>query len=77
MRKRFKVNPSLSITPIESVKLPLQSRDELPAILAGLQWFFVNDELNKEIFSLIEEGCNKRFRRFRPPGNGFMPHSCT
>ena len=50
MRKRFEVNPNLSITPIESVKLPLKSRDELPAILAGLQWIFRNSELNEEIF---------------------------
>ena len=33
MCKRFKVNPSLSITPIESVKLP--------EILAGLQCLFL------------------------------------
>jgi transposase, IS5 family len=55
MRKRFEVNPVLNLTPIEDVKLPLKSRDELPAILAGLQWIFVNDELNNKIFPLIEK----------------------
>ena len=54
MRKRFEVNPGLSITPIESVKLPLKSRDELPAILSGLQWIFSYSELNEEIFEIIE-----------------------
>lgn len=55
MRKRFEVNPSLNLTPIETVKLPLKSRDELPAILAGLQWVFTNKSLNEEIFKLIEK----------------------
>jgi transposase, IS5 family len=55
MRKRFEVNPGLSITPIESVKLPLKSRDELPAILSGLQWIFSNSDLNEEIFRIIEK----------------------
>jgi len=30
MRKRFDVNPNLNLTPIEKIKLPLKSRDELP-----------------------------------------------
>ena len=54
MRRRFEVNPGLSITPIESVKLPLKSRDELPAILSGLQWIFSNTELNEDIFKIIQ-----------------------
>jgi len=68
MRKRFEVNPDLSITPIESVKLPLKSRDELPSILAGLQWIFVNDELNREIFPLIEKDVVKGSGNTGRPG---------
>ena len=49
MCKRFEVNPGLSITPIESIKVPLKSRDELPAILSGLQWIFSNSTLNEKI----------------------------
>ena len=52
MRRKFEVNPGLSITPIESVKLPLKSRDELPAILSGLQWIFSTTELNEDIFKI-------------------------
>lgn len=55
MRKRFEVNPVLNLTPIENVKLPLKSRDELPPILAALQYIFVTPSLNEEIFKLIEK----------------------
>jgi len=66
MRRRFEVNHGLSITPIESVKLPLKSRDELPAILSGLQWIFSNTELNEDIFKIIEKkviACNNTIGR--------------
>ncbi len=55
MRKRFEVNPVLNLTPIENVKLPLKSRDELPPILAALQYIFVTPSLNERIFKLIEK----------------------
>lgn len=55
MRKRFEVNPVLNLTPIEHVKLPLKSRDELPPILAALQYIFVTPSLNETIFKLIEK----------------------
>jgi len=54
MRKRFEVQLTLGKTPIERVILPLKSRDELPPILAGLQWIFVTPELNRQIFELLE-----------------------
>jgi hypothetical protein len=34
MRQRFNPEPDFPITPIEKILLPLQSRDELPPILA-------------------------------------------
>jgi hypothetical protein len=37
MRYHFQDQPDLQITPIEKIRLPLNSRDELPPILAGLQ----------------------------------------
>ena len=54
MRKRFEVQLTLGKTPIENVRLPLKSRDELPPILAGLQWIFVTPEINTQIFALLE-----------------------
>jgi len=55
MRKRFEVQLVLGKTPIEKVILPLKSRDELPPILAGLQWIFGAPDLNSQIFDLLEK----------------------
>ncbi len=38
MRKRFEPQTQLGQTPIEKVAIPTGSRDELPEVLAGLQW---------------------------------------
>jgi len=54
MRHAFPSQPDLQITPIEKIRLPLQSRDELPPILAGLQWLWTHPTLKAEIFALLE-----------------------
>ncbi len=40
--------------PIEKIRLPLKSRDELPPILAGLQWIWMHPTLKADIFALLE-----------------------
>ena len=55
MRQRFEVQLALGQTPIEKVLLPFKSRDELPPILAGLQWIFQTPEVNAQIFALLEK----------------------
>lgn len=55
MRKRFDAQIGFGQTPIGEVIIPVRSRDELPPILAGLQWIFKNSEINEEIFKLLEE----------------------
>ena len=55
MRKRFEVQLTLGKTPIERIELPLRSRDELPPVLAGLQWIFQTPELNGQVFELLEK----------------------
>ena len=55
MRKRFEVQLALGRTPIEKVVMPARSRDELPPVLAGLQWVFQTAELNSQIFELLEK----------------------
>jgi transposase, IS5 family len=55
MRQRFNPEPGLQIIPIEKIILPHQSRDELPPILAGLQWIWTQPTLKAEIFALLEE----------------------
>lgn len=54
MRHHFQAQPDLQITPIEKIRLPLKSRDELPPLLAGLQWIWMHPTLQAEIFALLE-----------------------
>lgn len=54
MRQRYSPQPSLDIIPIEKIQLPLKSRDELPPILAGLQWIWTHPTLKGAIFVLLE-----------------------
>ena len=53
MRHHFPAQPDLQLTPIEKIRLPLRSRDELPPILAGLQWLWRHPTLKPEILALI------------------------
>ena len=41
MRKKFEVQYELGVTPVEKIKLPLRSRDELPAVLRALQYICI------------------------------------
>src|SRR3990172_4006531 len=54
MRHPFQPEPDLQIVPIEKIRLPLRSRDELPPILAGLQWLWMHPTLRAEILALLE-----------------------
>jgi hypothetical protein len=54
MRHAFQAQPDLQLTPIEKIRLPRKSRDELPPILAGLQWIWMHPTLKAEIFALLE-----------------------
>lgn len=54
MRHPFQQQPDLHVTPIERIRLPLKSRDELPPILAGLQWLWMHPTLKAEILALLE-----------------------
>ena len=54
MRQRFQTQPDLQVVPIEKIILPLHSRDELPPILAGLQWIWMHPTLKAEILALLE-----------------------
>jgi hypothetical protein len=54
MRQPFPAQPDLQVTPIEKIRLPLKSRDELPPLLAGLQWVWMHPTLKAEILALLE-----------------------
>jgi transposase, IS5 family len=55
MRQRYSPQPDLQILPIEKIQLPTRSRDELPSILAGLQWIWTQPTLRAAIFALLEK----------------------
>ena len=54
MRQRYSPQPDFPIIPIEKIRLPTRSRDELPPILAGLQWIWTHPTLKAAIFALLE-----------------------
>ena len=54
MRKRFELQLSLGVIPIEDVKIRTKSRDEMPPILVALQTIFVTPALNEAVFELLE-----------------------
>lgn len=54
MRQRYSPQTAFDLIPIEKIVLPLRSRDELPPILAGLQWIWTHPTLKAEIFALLE-----------------------
>lgn len=53
MRKKFAQQLTMGITPIEEVKIPTKSRDELPPVLAALQHIYMDTELNNKVFAII------------------------
>lgn len=66
MRKRFTIQYQLGQTTIEDVKIPARMRDELPPVLAGLQWMYKTPEINEQIFQLMEEAMPKKKQTGRP-----------
>jgi hypothetical protein len=53
MRHAFPSQPGLLTIPIEKIYLPLNSRDQLPPLLAGLQWLWTHPTLKTEILALL------------------------
>jgi len=54
MPRRYSPQPDFATVPIENIVLPPTSRDELPPILAGLQWIRTHPTLKTGIFALLE-----------------------
>jgi len=54
MRKNFQQQLTIGITPISEVRIPTKSRDELPPVLAALQYIFITPEINEKVFSILE-----------------------
>jgi len=54
MRKRFEIQHEIGATPVDEIEFPKRSRDELPAVLRGLQYIYITSSLNSEVFELLE-----------------------
>ena len=68
MRKSFEAQFSLGAVPIEKVVIPTKSRDEMPPILAALQWIFVTPEVSQKVFALLEKSINSSSKSTGRPG---------
>lgn len=55
MRSNFQSQPQLNIVPIEKIRIPANSRDQLAPILLALQWIYSTPAVNQQIFELLEQ----------------------
>lgn len=65
MRKRFEVQYEMGVKPIERIKIPTKSRDELPPVLRALQEIYTNTELNAAVFDLLESAIMEKTGNWR------------
>ncbi len=63
MRENFVQQQKIGVAPISKVKITLKSRDELPAVLIGLQYIFITPELNKEVFKILNKAVGVKVKR--------------
>ena len=68
MRKRFEIQYELAATPIEELKIPTRSRDEMPPVLRALQYIYTTPELNQKIFELLASKVTRGKKQTGRPG---------
>lgn len=68
MRKRFEVQYELGATPIENLKIPTRSRDEMPPVLRALQYIYCTPELNEKVFKLLDGKVRRGKKQTGRPG---------
>ena len=54
MRTTFSTQIALGQVPIEDISIDPDSRDDIPAMLKGIQSIYLNAPLRQEIFDLLE-----------------------
>ena len=54
MRRR-EATDDLFVVPIESIRIRAKSRDDIPALLRGLQHLYVEKYLREEVFALLAQ----------------------
>ena len=55
MRQSYRPQMKFGEVAIEDVRLNPKSRDDIPQVLRGLQWIYINEPVRNEIFSLLEK----------------------
>ena len=50
MRRSQEPQMKLGAAPIENIKFDLRSRDDIPSLLMGLQYVYINQELRDKVF---------------------------
>ena len=60
MRQKFEKNPDLFTIPIGSARFHNNCRDEAPKLLKSLQVIFIDDQLNRSVFSLLSSKINTK-----------------
>ena len=55
MRKVIDLQRPLGSVPIEDIELDVKSRDDIPAILIGLQAIYKDESTREELFRLLDE----------------------
>jgi len=63
---------------IAKIAFDARSRDDIPALLKGLQFIYVNEALRTQIFTLLEDSLNSSARKDtgRPPRHGTVASVC-
>jgi len=63
MRTTESAQFELGATPIEEIVINAKSRDDIPALLKGLQHLYTNPELRHQVFALLEAQVNPTLRK--------------
>ncbi len=59
MRKRFERQYEIGTEAVGDIRIPIKSRDELPAVLRGLQYIYTTPEIRDAVFTILEEKITK------------------
>lgn len=63
MRKHYQKQYRFDATPIASLQLNFECRDEIVPVLAGLQFLYTNNELRNKVVKLVAQDVGKDSRR--------------
>ena len=78
MRKLGRFEPMLGRAEIGGIQIDVKSRDDIPAILLGLQGLYLNEAVREAVFELLLDRFGGRPRSDgRPSGDGTVDGSRT